>query len=402
MFDPLAPGFFDDPYSQYALMRDRNPVQVNPDQQLAFCFEYDTIRKLLIAPQDTSMDRVKVLCMHGMDEESARAQQAMPHSIIAMDPPDHTRVRRHFSRSFTGRTMDKLVAAMEDKVDDLLDELEKNGRGAGPVDLVRQLAFPFPFWVISRILGMPEFDDDQVRSWAKDISAGSSAMASKEAQAALTEASKALTSYVTDVVLPWKREHLGDDVLSGLVAAREEDETAISLPEILENVSLLYVAGHETTSNLIANSIYNLLIHPDQLQALVANPSLLPNAVDELNRFDGSIQIAWRYVLEKYDLGGVIVDPGTTVFVCVASANRDEKHFGASAGQLDITRPDARDLLAFGAGAHYCLGANLARREVAAVLGKIFKRFPDLSLASEPNWRPSATFRGPDQLMVTF
>jgi cytochrome P450 len=326
----------------------------------------------------------------------------MPHSIIAIDPPEHTRVRRHFSRSFTGRTMDKLVLAMEEKVDELLDDLERLARGTnGPVDLVRHLAFPFPFWVISRILGMPEFDDDQVRSWAKDISEGSSAMASKDERMALTAASKALTAYVSEEVLPWKRKHMGDDVLSGLVAARDEDDASISLPEVLDNVSLLYVAGHETTSNLIANSIYNLLAHPDQLAALEADPTLLPNAVDELNRFDGSIQIAWRYVLEDLELDGVVVGPGTTVFVCVGSANRDPKHFGDTADQLDITRPDAKDLLAFGAGAHYCLGANLARREVAVVLAKIFKRFPDIRLTAEPKWRKSATFRGPDQLMVT-
>lgn len=402
IYDPLAPGFFDDPYPQYALMRECNPVQVVPEKQLAFCFEYETIRRLLIAPQYTSMNRVKLLCRQGIDEDSARSQQTMLHSMLGLDPPDHTRVRRPFSRSFTGRTMDKLVSAMGEKVDELLNDLERLARGTdGPVDLVSHLAFPFPFWVISRILGMPEFDDNQVRSWAKDISAGSSAMASKDEQMAMTAATQSLTSYVADEVLPWKRQHMGDDVLSGLIAAREEDETSLSLSEVLENVSLLYVAGHETTSNLIANSIYNLLTHPDQLAALEADPTLLPNAVDELNRFDGSIQIAWRFVLEDFDLDGVAVGPGTTVFACVASANRDPKHFGENADRLDITRSDAKDLLAFGGGVHYCLGANLARREVAAVLAKIFRRFPDIRLAAEPKWRKSTTFRGPDQLRVT-
>ena len=167
----------------------------------------------------------------------------------------------------------------------------------------------------------------------------------------------------------------------------------MSWEEMLDNVALLYVAGHETTSGLIGNAVLNLLRHREQLELLRSQPSLMDNAVEELNRYEGSIQFAWRYVIEEMRVDGQVLEPGTMAFVCCGSANRDTEHFGADADELNIARSNANEGLSFGAGMHFCLGAHLARREVAMVISRLFERFPGLELAASVTWSHSLTFQ---------
>jgi cytochrome P450 len=207
-----------------------------------------------------------------------------------------------------------------------------------------------------------------------------------------------INAYVRTEVLPWKRAHPGDDLLTQLLAA--EADGALAIEEFLDNVALLYVAGHETTTGLIGNGILNLLRHRSELERLQADLRLLPNAIDELNRFDSSVQFAWRYVVDDLNVGEVVLSAGDIAFVCCGSANRDPVRFGADADQLDIGRADAKDLLSYGAGLHFCVGAHLARQEAALVLGRLFERFPDIELAGDPTWGRSMTFRAVEHLPV--
>jgi cytochrome P450 len=395
-FDPFEPGFFDDPYPQYARLREHNPIHAN-DRGIVFCFAYDDVRALLIDSRRTSMDReVAVPRVAGT---RAVAAPTFPLGLINRDAPDHTRLRRLLARTFSTRRIDRLMVSMERQLDELLAALEHRQRTtAEPVDLAADLAFPFPFRVISELLGMPDGDDLQVRTWAHAVSGASDPAVNRERLGAAIEAYRELSAYLTREVLPWKRRHPADDLLTQLLSA--ESEGSLSTEELVDNATLLYVAGHETTSGQIGNAILNLLRHRAQLERVLVNPGLLPNAVDELTRYESSVQFAWRYVVDDVELRDVVLPRGTMAFMCCGSANRDPAHFGAGASTLDIDRSDTSELLSFGAGIHYCLGAPLARRETALVISRLFACFPDLDLAGAPRWGRRSTFRSLDELPV--
>ena len=396
-FDPLADGYFDDPYPQYALLRARNPVHVN-SRGVLFCFAYDDVRRVLIDPRSTSMERERSLPV-GNRSRSRSAPPTFPLALINRDPPDHTRLRRLLSKSFTQRKIETLATSMDRHIDGLLADLDGQARDSGePVDLVAGLAFPLPFRVISEMLGMPDGVDNQVRNWAHDISVASDPIVTSEQVATAVAAYQAINEYVATEVLPWKQKNKSDDLLSHLLSA--EEEAKLSRAELLDNVALLYVAGHETTSGLIGNGVLNLLRHRDQMEQLRGRSDALPNAIEELNRYESSVQFAWRYVVDDLALRDFVIPPGTMAFVSCGSANRDRHHFGESADQLDVTRADAKDSLSFGAGMHFCLGAQLARREAALVIGKLVDRFPNMELADDPCWSRRMTFRSLDHLPV--
>lgn len=387
MFDPLAPGFFDDPYPHYARLRETEPVHTD-DRGVAFCFAYEDVRAVLTDGRRTTM------------EPPRGAPPTFPLGVLNRDPPDHTRLRRLLARAFGPRQIERLTDAMQRHVDRLLAALVAEQRETGgPVDLVAGLAFPFPFEVVSELLGMPARDGTEVRDWAHAITRASDPIVGRERVAAAHAAYRDISDYVRTEVVPWKRAHLRDDLLSLLLTA--ESDGQLSLAEVIDNVTLLYVAGHETTSGLIGNSVGNLLRHRDQLERLRAEPRLLANAVEELNRYESSVQLAWRYAAEDLTVGGVEVRRGATVFLCCGAANRDPARFGPTAAQLDIARSDARDGLSFGAGVHYCLGAALARREAMLVIDTLMRRRPALDLAGPPCWDRRMTFRALDHLLVT-
>jgi cytochrome P450 len=382
-FDPQAAGFYEDPYAQYARLREHDPVHLTP-AGVPMCFAYDDIRQVLL-DQSTSMV-----------PEPARSL-----ALLGRDPPDHTRVRRLMSKAFTPRRIDRLSTWIEGEVDRLLSEIATRSRDGEPVDLVDDFAFPLPFSVISEILGMPEGDDQQVRAWAHDVaSATDPIMVSQENLARSAAAMKGITDYVTDEVLPWKREHLAEDLLSELLAAFDEG-ALVSQAELLDQVTLLYMAGHETTVGLIGNSIFNLLQHRAQLERIVDDPALVPNAIEELSRYDSPIQFTWRITVDELTIRDVTVPPRTTTFLCVGSANRDPEHFGEDASTLDVTRPNAAEALSFGGGVHFCLGASLARRETTLAVSELFRRFPKLELVEDPRWQHRITFRSVDHLVAT-
>jgi cytochrome P450 len=396
-FNPLQPGFFDDPYSHYAELRKHDPVHVSP-AGLTICFGYDDIRQVL-TDASLSMDIAKAHMVAG-NPALAGHDRLFPRAVIGLDPPDHTRVRRlMMSRSFTPRKVQGYSDWIAREVDRLLDGLEEQWADtAEPVDLIANFAFPLPFKVISDIIGMPSHDEWQVREWAQAISASTDPASGPEKVEAARSAYLALSDYVTVEVLPWKRQNPTDDLLSGLLCARDDDE--ISEQELLDQVSLLYVAGHETTVSLIGNSLLNLLRHRGQLELLQQNPDLLTNAVEELNRFDSAIQFGWRYTLSEFSVGGKVVEPGQMILLCVGSANRDDAHFGDNADALDLTRPNASEAMSFGAGIHFCLGNALARKEAAIALGRFFDRFPTATFTGHPQWSNKMTFRGLDRLEV--
>ena len=394
-FNPLQEGYFDNPYAHYAELREQDPVH----QSLAglpICFAYDDIRQVLI-DGTTSMDIARVKELND-SVPGGDGPQMFPKSVISIDAPDHTRIRRlMMSRSFTPRKVHAFSDWITSEVDDLLDKLEQKwNETQEPIDLIADFAFPLPFKVISDIIGMPSQDHQLVRDWARAISSATDPSSGPEKLAAAHDAYVALSAYVARDVLPQKRANPTDDLLSGLLVASNNGELAED--ELLDQVSLLYVAGHETTVSLIGNSILNLFRHRPQLELLQSTPDLLTNAIEELNRYDSAIQFNWRYTLSDLKVRDTVVPPGQMILLSLGSANRDPAHFGDDADDLDLTRSNASEAMSFGAGAHFCLGNALARKEAAIALSRFFERFPKAELTGQPVWNSQITFRGLSRL----
>ncbi|MFD9103637.1 cytochrome P450 [Streptomyces virginiae] len=321
-------------------------------------------------------------------------RESMLSNMLRSDLPDHTRLRRLVSKAFTARRVAQMRPRIQAITDGLLDGIVPAGRA----DLVADFALPLPVTVIGELLGVPVDDQHDFQRWTdRMIMRG----AEPPDPAVVNEAWQHMRAYVTDLIRA-KRTHPGDDLLSGLITARDE-EARLSEDELIAMVFLLLAAGYITTVNLISGGIAMLLAHPDQLDLLRSDPELLGSAVEEFLRYDGPVSpgIA-RFAREDVEIAGVTVPRGATVLIASAIADRDPARF-PDPDRLDITRPDNAHL-AFGHGVHYCLGAPLARLEGLIAIGTALHRLPGLALAVPPDeirWRPGG-LRGPLSLPVTF
>lgn len=404
VFNPFAPGFAADPYGQYAGL-----VAGNPVQQLAFgpwaVFRYDDCVSLLRDPRISVADdavrganvRVETRRQILGEERAARGTRQM----LNLDPPDHTRLRGLVQQVFTPKMIEGLAARVQQLVDGLLAAAVATTLDGELVDLIRDFAFPLPFVVISELLGMPDgADRDAMRDLAHTLTLGLEPVLAFQHMDEILVASDAMNDHVLDAIA-WKRAHPGDDLLTGLIAA-EQDGDVLSPQELLDQVILLYIAGHETTVNLIGNGTLALLRHRAQLERWAADPSSTTNAVEELLRYDPPVQFSRRVTTAPVELGGQAIDEGMFVLTGLAAANRDPAKWGDAAAELDLTRVGAAQHLSFGSGIHHCLGAALARLEGRIALGSLVARFPGMTLATdEPAWNGRMVLRGLDALPVT-
>ena len=305
---------------------------------------------------------------------------AMNSDLLHRDPPDHTRLRRLVSGAFTRRRVDALAPRVQQIADRLLDDLTAELAEHGTADLIGAYAYPLPIMVIGELLGVAARDQAGFRDWSR-VLVGGSAIGRKEWVAAAT----ALVGFVRELVAA-KRAHPADDLLSALVAARDGADR-LTEDELTSMVFLLLVAGHETTVNLIGNGVHTLLAHPDRLALLRAEPERLPATIEELLRFEGPVQVAtFRWTTEPVRIGDTVVPAGALVVPGLLAANRDPARI-ADPDTFDPTRGSDVGCgmgvahLAFGHGAHHCLGASLARLEGRIALGSLLARVPDLRLA---------------------
>ncbi|MDZ7734209.1 MAG: cytochrome P450 [Acidimicrobiia bacterium] len=319
--------------------------------------------------------------------------------ILSIDPPDHTRIRRLMSKVFTPRRVESLRPHVQQLVDGMLDDVDE----AGGMDVIADLAFPLPFTVISEMLGMPTADRDQLRDRTVPTPAVCALLdpiISDDEIRAAVHAGMRMRQHCAEVI-EWKRANPADDLLSALIQAEDEGDTLSSLTSALDQVVLLFIAGHETTVNLIGNGTLRLLQHPDQLARVQADPSGAAVAVDELLRYDSPVQFSRRITLEALDIDGTTIPAGQFVMTCLGAANHDPAQFGETADELDVGREGANRNLSFGSGIHHCLGAALARLEGQVAIGTLVRRFPDLALATEaPPWNGRIVLRGLDHLPV--
>jgi cytochrome P450 len=396
IFNPFEPGFFDDPYRQYAALREHDPVHRSP-LEVWVLFRYDDIVGVL---RDSSLsvqiDNAAPTARTRMFAEQAPGEvERGSHAILNIDPPDHTRLRRLVSKAFTPKMVQELRPRIQELVDDALDAMAARGQA----DVIGDLAFPLPFTVISEMLGMPDGNRDEVRGWSHTLTKTLDPILSPEEVEASLAAANKMMAHIEDV-LAWKREHPADDLLSGLLAAEDAGDR-LSEVELLDQVILLYIAGHETTVNLIGNATLALLRHPGQLAQLRSDPELDAGAVEELLRYDSPVQFSRRITTADLDVDGTTIPAGTFTLTCLGSANHDAARWGPMADELDITRPDANQHMSFGNGIHHCLGSSLARTEAQVAIGSMVRRFPDLELAGEPERNGRVVLRGLESLPVT-
>ncbi|WP_410620059.1 cytochrome P450 family protein [Amycolatopsis sp. cmx-8-4] len=315
--------------------------------------------------------------------------ESLGHHMLNMDPPDHSRLRKLVNKAFTGRTVARLRPRIEEITAELLDALTGRERA----DLLPSFAAPLPITVICELLGVAPEHRTEFADWSKTLLSASEPAAGQAA-------AQNMFGYLTGLIAQ-KRAEPAEDLLSDLVHA-SDDGDSLSEPELVSMAFLLLVAGHETTVNLIANSVLALLREPAQLALLREDPSLLPNAVEEFLRFDGPIHLATlRFTTAPVEAGGVTIPEGEFVLISLLGANRDEARY-AEPAKLDVTRA-AGGHLAFGHGIHYCVGAPLARLEAEIALGGLLARFPDLELDAKPDelvYRPSSLIHGLESLPV--
>jgi cytochrome P450 len=307
--------------------------------------------------------------------------------LLFMDPPDHTRLRGLVSRAFTPRTVEQLRPHVAELVQEMLDDLDPTG-----FDLVKALAYPLPVTVICELLGVPVADRHLFGPWSSALARLLDGDIDESAMNAGLEAALYLISYLNEL-FEERRRSPRDDLVSALLAVEEEGDR-LAEEELQSIVLLLFVAGHETTMNLIGNGVVALLRERSQWDLLCDDPGLAHGAVEEMLRFDGPVHVTQRTATQPAVVGGVEVEVGQTVIPHLAAGNRDPERF-TDPDRLDIRRPDVQHLT-FSHGIHYCLGAALARLEAQEAFRALAGRFPGLELTEEPVHREHFVLRGYD------
>ena len=388
--NPLDPAYRADPHPFLKRLRETDPVNQTPVGIWRLTRYADVERLLRDVPTGVRMS-------DGGTLRPSPVTGSPSEFMLSQDPPNHTRLRRLVSKAFTPRMIEGLRPLVERLVDEHLDAVASAGR----MDVIADLAFPLPFTVISEMLGMPDADRDQLRDWSHAIVKMLDPVITEEEAREAFASSDAMTDHVNEVI-EWKRDHPADDLLTALIRA-EEDGDRLTPAELRDQVVLLFIAGHETTVNLIGNGTLALLRHPDQLARWRDDPSLDANAVDELLRYDAPVQFSRRITVAPLEVAGRTIPAGTFVLAGLASSNRDHDFWGPTADELDLARANAGQHVSFGSGTHFCLGAALARLEGQVAVGRLIRRFPDLALADPgPTWNGRMNLRGLERLPVTF
>lgn len=330
---------------------------------------------------------------HGTRPDYDDTSQQM---MVGMDPPQHTERRRLFSRGFTPRGIDSLEPAIRTLCDDLIDGFCERGE----CDIVAELAALLPLHVIGELMGFPKPDRARLLEWSDALMHGTGSDAAEEVQAAATDAAMGFAAYVADAI-PQRRSAAGDDLVSTLVTA-EVCGAGLTELDIISDSLLLLIGGDETTRHVISGGLYQLLVTSGARDALVADPTVIHVAVDEMLRWVSPVKNESRYITQDVELGGRRIGAGEKVILLYPSANRDEDVF-ADPFHFDISR-QPNDHIAFGHGPHFCLGANLARLELRIVFQHLLARLPDLELADNapPPARPSAHVSGYEHVSVRF
>lgn len=376
MTQTLPPYTLSDPFPWYDAMRAQSPVVRDPKSGLWMVFGYDDVQRTLSDWKAFSSERGR--------PRGENAQTALSSSIISTDPPRHRQLRSLVEVAFTPRQ----VRALEPRIAELVDELLSPVQGAGHMDFIRDFAYPLPVIVIAEILGIPATDRDAFKRWSDAVVTGD------------PSGSREMGAYFARLI-EQRRADPGDDLISGLIAAQLDGEH-LDTQELLGFCILLLVAGNETTTNLLANTLLCWQDTPEAYDRVRADRALLPGTIEESLRFRSPVQSMYRVAAQDVELGGQTIPEGSPVLAWIGAANRDPAQF-PQAATFDPARTPNRHL-AFGNGVHFCLGAPLARLEAAVALNAVLDRLPDLRVAPDTvlDAIPSQIVYGVKALPVTF
>jgi unspecific monooxygenase len=395
-FDPWDPAFVADPYPAYEELRARGRVHYYEPTNQWLVPHHADVSALL---RDRRLGRTY---QHRFTHEDFGRTAPPPehepfhvlndHGMLDLEPPDHTRIRRLVSKAFTPRTVERLKPYVEGLAGELVDRLVRAGGG----DLLTDVAEPLPVSVIAEMLGIPESERAPLRPWSADICGMYELNPSEEVARKAVRASEEFTAYLRGLIED-RRKEPADDLISGLIAAHDEGDR-LTEQEMISTCVLLLNAGHEATVNSTVTGWWTLFRHPGQLAALRADHTLIPTAVEELLRYDTPLQLFERWVLDDIEIDGTTVPRGAEVAMLFGSANRDAEVF-ADPETLDLSRAE-NPHISFSAGIHYCIGAPLARLELAASMRALLTKAPALRLTEEPVRKPNFVIRGLEGLSV--
>lgn len=396
----VSPAFYQNPYPLYARLRTEAPVVWSERMGAWLLTRYaDVIATLRDAEHFSSRGRLLAALDRLTPTERAQLQPFENHftgGLINSDPPDHTRMRTLINKAFSPRMVDQMRSRVERLVNEFLDGVQQQRT----MDVIKDLAYPLPATVIAEMLGAPAADRDRFKGWSEAIFAIQGRGRLTFAQLAhAQEHLLQFRDYLRELIAV-RRETPHDDLLGQLVAVEMAGDH-LTEAELLTTCVTLLTAGHETTTNLIGSTIYTLLRHPEQLQAIRHDPTLLPDAIEEVLRFESPLQRNPRRLAQEYEYGGQPMKKGDFVLQMLGSANRDPAVF-TGADQFDLHRQPNRHV-AFGFGLHFCLGAPLARLEAPIAVQLVLERMPRLQLATAtPAWMHHNLVRGLAALPVLF
>ncbi|WP_141717351.1 cytochrome P450 family protein [Nocardia altamirensis] len=392
----LPADFFRAPFAFYRQLRAEGPVhriRLRNGVRVWLVVDYDAIKEALRHPDIRKDPHTEIGAQARQAGAGASgvaaANMRLSHHLLNADPPVHSRLRKLVTPAFAPARMAALVPRIEAITDELLDGIDRAAGATGRVDLLEEYAFPLPITVICELLGVPAEARAQFREWSAAVA--DPPMSTPEG---MRNATNSIVDFFDHLVALRRDRGLGDDLISQLLTVAEDGDR-LSHDELISMAFLILVAGHETTVNLIGNTVLALLTDPDRYRALRADPDAVVPLVEETLRFNSPVNTATlRYTAAPVTLGGTEIPAGEMMLVALASANRDERHF-ADPTVFDPDRP--ANHIAFGHGIHYCLGAGLARVETRIALTRLVQRYPELRLAvdnDELRWRESILIRG--------
>ncbi len=397
LFNPMSREFIADPYPFYHRLRAADPMHLTPIGLYVASRHADIVS--ILRDKRFGKDFIgRMTRRSGPQILEEPVYRSMSHWMLQLDPPDHGRLRGLVVRAFTARRVEDMRPRFQAIVDEIIDRVEPRGA----MDIIADFAFRLPVTVICDMLGIPEKEREVFFTSSRDGGRLLDLAPLSNAEIAQQNTFNLAMAEYFRRLFDLRRREPGDDLTTKLVQA-EQDGDKLTNEELIANVILLFGAGHETTVNLIGNGLLALHRNPDQLRLLQNDPSLIANAIEELLRYDSSVQVTGRTALEDVDdIGGIPLAKGQSVVCLLGSANRDPAVY-ADPDRLDITRADVRPL-SFGGGIHYCVGAQLARIEGEIAIATLLRRLPNIRLddPDRPDWRQTFVLRGLNKLPASW
>lgn len=395
-FDPFEPGFVESPYEQYRRLREHDPVHWSELLEGWVLTRFDDVVAVLRDPTvSVELDNARSTGVVEVHRARQRRSGRPSDTLVLRDDPDHQRLRKLLQRPFGPRPVEALRGMVTARVDAAMADLAPRGA----MDVIGDFAYPLPVAIFNEMLGLPDEDAPRVRAWIWAVARMLDPVLDDDEHARCQALMDDMYAYVADQIEA-KRRAPADDMLTALVQA-EEDGDRLTRDELVAQVVTLYVAGHEPTMALVGNGLLALLRQPDQLALLRSRPDLLPNAVNELARFDGPNQFVRRIAVEPMMLGDRTIPAGDVLYLAVGAANHDPARW-PEPDRVRVDRPDAGQHVQFGSGIHHCLGAHLARLQAEVALGALVLRLDDVALAGDPVWSERMVLRGLQRLPVTY